>query len=98
VLLNFALLVYYNLSFDRAARSCIEKANLIPKFVNLLAQDSPNRMVAINILYLFSTDVGIRFTLAYTNCMDYVFKMIMFPSQNVDAVNLLALAINLSAN
>jgi hypothetical protein len=55
-------------------------------------------MVAINILYLLSTDVGIRFTLAYTNCMDYVFKMIMFPNQNVDAVSLLALAINLSAN
>lgn len=55
-------------------------------------------MVAINILYLLSTDVGIRYTLAYTNCMDYVFKMIMFPNPNVDAVTLLALAINLSAN
>lgn len=64
----------------------------------MLAQDSQNRMVAINILYLLSTDVGIRYTLAYTNCMDYVFKMIMFPNPNVDAVTLLALAINLSAN
>jgi hypothetical protein len=98
VLLNFSLLIYYNLSFDKTARNCIEKASLIPKFVNLLAQDSHNRMVAINILYLLSTDVGIRYTLAYTNCMDYVFKMILFPNPNVDAVSLLALAINLSAN
>jgi hypothetical protein len=30
--------------------------------------------------------------------MDYVFKMILFPNPNVDAVTLLALAINLSAN
>lgn len=97
-MLNFALLVYYNLSFDKNARDRIEKASLIPKFVNLLAQDSHNRMVAINILYLLSTDVGIRYTLAYTNCMDYVFKMILFPNPNVDAVTLLALAINLSAN
>jgi hypothetical protein len=55
-------------------------------------------MVALNIIYLLSTDLGIRYTLAYTNCMDYVFKMIMFPNQNVDPVSLLALAINLSAN
>ena len=55
-------------------------------------------MVALNILYLLSTDVGIRYTLAYTNCMDYVLKMILFPHPNIDAVSLLALAINLSAN
>ena len=55
-------------------------------------------MVALNIIYLLSTDVGTRYTLAYTNCMDYIFKMIMFPNPNVDPVSLLALAINLSAN
>jgi hypothetical protein len=55
-------------------------------------------MVALNILYLLSTDIGIRYTLAYTNCMAYVLKMILFPHPNIDAVSLLALAINLSAN
>ena len=30
--------------------------------------------------------------------MDYVLKMILFPHPNIDAVSLLALAINLSAN
>jgi hypothetical protein len=55
-------------------------------------------MVAINILYLLSTDIGIRYTLAYTNCMDYVMKMVENPSPNVNPVNLLALAINLTAN
>ena len=64
----------------------------------MLAQDSPNRMVAINILYLLSTDIGIRYTLAYTNCMDYVMKMVENLSPNVNPVNLLALAINLTAN
>lgn len=98
VLLNFALLIYYNLAFDKIARDKIEKASFIPKFVNLLAQDSHNRMVALNILYLLSTDIGIRYTLAYTNCMAYVLKMILFPHPNIDAVSLLALAINLSAN
>ena len=48
-------MVYYNLSFDKTARESIEKARLIPKFVHLLAQDSPNRMTALNILYLLST-------------------------------------------
>lgn len=76
----------------------MQKFSLIPKFVNLLAQDSHNRMTALNILYLLSTDVGIRYTLAYTNCMDYVLKLILFPHPNIGAVQLLALAINLAAN
>ena len=97
-MLNFSLLIYYNLSFDRAAREGIEKASLIPKFVHLLAQDSPNRMTALNILYLLSTDSGIRYTLAYTNCMDYVVKLILSPHPKVSAVELLALAINLASN
>ena len=90
--------MYYNLAFDKQGRELIEKCSLIPKFVNLLAQDSPNRMTALNILYLLSTDPGIRYTLAYTNCMDYVMKMVENPSPNVNPVNLLALAINLTAN
>lgn len=98
ILLNSALYVYYNLAFDQTSRDTMEKASLIPKFVNLLAQDSPNRMLALNIIYLLSTDVGIRFTLAYTNCMDYVIKLILFPHPDVGAIELLALAINLTAN
>jgi hypothetical protein len=64
----------------------MEKCSLIPKFVNLLAQDSHNRMTALNILYLLSTDVSIRYTLAYTNCMDYVLKLILFPHPNIGPV------------
>lgn len=79
-------MVYYNLAFDRNARETVEKASLIPKFVHLLAQDSPNRMTALNILYLLSTDAGIRYTLAYTNCMDYVVKLILFPHPNIGPV------------
>ena len=97
-MLNFALLVYYNLCFDKKAREAVEKASLIPKFVHLLAQDSPNRMTALNILYLLSTESGVRFTLAYTNCMDYVVKLILSPHPNIGAVELLGLAINLAAN
>lgn len=91
-------MVYHNLCFDKGAREAIEKARLIPKFVHLLAQDSPNRMTALNILYLLSTEAAIRYTLAYTNCMDYVVKLILFPHPNIGAVELLALAINLAAN
>lgn len=97
-MLNFALMVYYNLCFDKVAREAVEKARLIPKFVHLLAQDSPNRMSALNILYLLSNDSGVRYTLAYTNCMDYVVKLILFPHPNIGAIELLALAINLAAN
>ena len=97
-MLNSALYVYYNLAFDKAARDSIEKSSLIPKFVNLLAHDSHNRMLSLNIIYLLSTEVGIRYTLAYTNCMDYVLKLILFPHPNVGAIELLALAINLTAN
>lgn len=86
ILLNFALLIYYNLSFDKNARASIEKASLIPKFVHLLAQDSPNRMTSLNILYMLSSEGGIRYTLAYTNCMDYVIKLILFPHPNISAV------------
>lgn len=91
-------MVYYNLCFDKVAREAVEKARLIPKFVHLLAQDSPNRMSGLNILYLLSNDSGVRYTLAYTNCMDYVVKLILFPHPNIGAIELLALAINLSAN
>jgi hypothetical protein len=98
ILLNFALTLYYNLTFDKAARDTIEKASLIPKFVHLLAQDSPNRMTALSILFLLSTEGGIRYTLAYTNCMDYVVKLILYPHPNIRAIELLALAINLAAN
>ena len=91
-------MVYYNLSFDKGARDAMEKARLIPKFVHLLAQDSPNRMTGLNILYLLSTEAAIRYTLAYTNCMDYVVKLILFPHPNIGAVELLGLAINLAAN
>lgn len=55
-------------------------------------------MTALNILYMLSTEGGIRYTLAYTNCMDYVVKLILFPHPNISAVELLALAINLAAN
>ena len=55
ILLNFSLMVYYNLAFDKGARQAMENARLIPKFVHLLAQDSPNRMTALNIIYLLST-------------------------------------------
>lgn len=98
ILLNFALTLYYNLTFDKSARDTIEKASLIPKFVHLLAQDSPNRMTALNILYLLSTEGGIRYTLAYTNCMDYVVKLILYPHPNIGVIELLGLAINLAAN
>lgn len=63
-----------------------------------MAQDSPNRMTALNIIYLLSTDTGIRYTLAYTNCMDYVIKLILFPNPSINAVELFSLAINLAAN
>jgi hypothetical protein len=66
--------------------------------VHLLAQDSPNRMTALNILYILSTNSGIRYTLAYTNCMDYVMKLIILPNPNISAIELLALAINLVSN
>jgi hypothetical protein len=36
--------------------------------------------------------------MAYTNCMDYIIKLILFPNKNINAVELLALAINLTAN
>ena len=55
-------------------------------------------MTALNILYLLSTDIGIRYTLAYTNCMDYVIKLILFPNPAINAVELFSLAINLAAN
>lgn len=55
-------------------------------------------MTALNILYLLSTDTGIRYTLAYTNCMDYVMKLILIPHPSIGSVELLALAINLSSN
>jgi hypothetical protein len=55
-------------------------------------------MTGLNILYLLSTEAGVRYTLAYTNCMDYVVKLILFPHPNISAVELMALAINLAAN
>lgn len=76
----------------------MEKSRLIPKFVQLLAQDSYSRMTSLKILYLLSTEAPIRYTLAYTSCMEYVVKLILVPHSNVGAIELLALAINLASN
>lgn len=78
VLLQLALGVYKNLCFDQTARGRIEKAGLIPKFIELLR--SPSRFAAIVILYLLSIDDSIRYTLAYTELMGLVIQLIMhFP-------------------
>ena len=66
--------------------------------MHLLTQNTDNRGLALRILYLLSTDIGIRYTLAYTNCMDYVVKLILFPQPGIKPEDLLALAINLTAN
>ncbi len=97
-LINLMLELYYNLSFDKQAREAIEKANLIPKFVKILSENGPLRGTAVSILYLLSTDQNIRFTLAYTNCFDYAMKLILFPGKDINAAEILGLAINLSTN
>ena len=78
VLMQLALGVYKNLCFDPLARNRIEKAGLIPKFIELL--HSSSRFAAIVILYLLSIDESIRYTLAYTELMGLVVQLIMhFP-------------------
>lgn len=52
--MQLALGVYKNLAFDPIARTRMEKAGLIPKFIEMLHTTS--RFTAIVILYLLSID------------------------------------------
>ena len=55
-------------------------------------------MTALSIIYILSSESGIRYTLAYTNCMNYVIKLILNPHPNISPIQLVALAINLASN
>jgi hypothetical protein len=82
VLMQLALGIYKNLCFDQGARELILKAGLVPKFIELLHGSS--RFPAIVILYLLSIDESVRNTLAFTELMGLVIKLIMhFPEKVV---------------
>lgn len=68
-----------NLCFDKKVREAVEKANYIPKIVELL--NIPNfRFVGIVLLYLLSLDDKIRSSFAYTEYIDLLIKLIVhFP-------------------
>lgn len=96
MLLDLALGLYKNLSFDDVAKERIEKNGLIPKFIELL--HGSNRFNAIAILYILSINEQIRFTLAYTDLMDLAIQLITHFPEKIIGQELIALAINLSCN
>lgn len=60
-----------NICFDKKVRESVEKANYIPKIIELL--NIPNfRFITIVLLYLLSLDDKIRNTFAYTDHLDLV--------------------------
>jgi len=54
--------------------------------------------VAIVILYLLSIDEKVRFTFAYTQCMNIIIKLIIHFPEPLVGKELISLAINLAAN
>ncbi|KAJ0402145.1 hypothetical protein P43SY_000460 [Pythium insidiosum] len=96
-LLQMALKLIFNLSFDPALREVLVKNSLIPKLVDLLKKP-PFRALSLRILYHLSMDDRCKSMFTYTDAIPIVMQLVINFPQNTVAKELAALAVNLSHN
>eukprot|EP00164_Ancoracysta_twista_P002021 GFYU01002664.1.p1 GENE.GFYU01002664.1~~GFYU01002664.1.p1 ORF type:complete len:747 (-),score=301.65 GFYU01002664.1:27-2267(-) len=97
VLLNAALRLLLNLSFDIILRDIMVKTGLIPKLVDLLKV--PHfRSVTLRLLYHMSIEDKCKSMFTYTDCIPLIKQLIVNYPENYVAKELVALAVNLTAN
>ena len=96
-LVNIALRLLFNLSFDKFIREQMVKCGIVPKLISLLKTPS-FRSRTLKLLYHLSADDTCKSMIAYTDAVPLLMGMVInFPQNNL-AKELAALMINLSHN
>jgi hypothetical protein len=97
LLLQIALRLLFNLSFDEEIRFQICDKGLIPKLVEILK--APGfRALILKLLYHLSLEDKTKATFTYTECIPIVYQLIIHCPEPIVGKELIALAVNLSTN
>ncbi len=109
-LVNAAVRLLLNLSFDSEVRSRMIKVGLLPKLVLLMSkcaettndEQHPRSSNLQNsvccVLYHLSMEDKVKSMFAYTDCIPLVMKMILETTEEQVSLEVMALCINLAAN
>lgn len=97
-IMNIALRLLLNLSFDTDLQKQMVDVGLIPRLVDLLPHDL-HRIVCLKLLYHLSMDDKAKSVFSFTDCIPMLMKLILeTPADQFVAKEVIALAINLAAN
>ncbi|CAL1579382.1 unnamed protein product [Knipowitschia caucasica] len=96
-LLNLALRLLLNLSFDSGLRAKMVEVGLLPKLTALLG-DENNKQVAMRILYHISMDDRFKVMFVYTDCIPQLMQMLYDHGEEASDMELVSVGINLAAN
>jgi len=97
LLLQIALRLLFNLSFDEEIRLQINEQGMIPKLVEILK--APGfRALILKILYHLSLEDKAKATFTYTECIPLVYQLIIHCPEPIVGKELVALAVNLATN
>lgn len=96
-LMNIALRLILNLTFDSELRSRMIQLRYIPKLVPLLKNEN-HSLIVLCILYHLSMNDKAKSQFAFADCIPMVMKMLLDAPGAQPEPEVIALAINLSAN
>jgi len=97
LLLQIALRLIYNLTFDQEIRQQIVECSMIPKFVEILK--APGfRALILKILYQLSIEDKTKASFTYTECLPLIYQLIIHCPEQLVGKELVALAVNLTIN
>ena len=99
-LVNAAVRLLLNLSFDTGARASMVQAGLLPRLVAQLGPqgDERNRNPVYCVLYHLSMDDRVKSMFTYTDAIPVVMRAILETADEQVDLEIMALAINLAAN
>ncbi|XP_050693388.1 kinesin-associated protein 3-like isoform X1 [Eriocheir sinensis] len=96
-LLNVTIRLLLNLSFDAGLRAKMIKVGLLPKLVSHMSEDRHQQAV-LAVLYHLSVDDKCKSMFTYTDCIPTIMKLLLSTPEPMVPLELMALAVNLSAN
>eukprot|EP01112_Ceratiomyxa_fruticulosa_P010761 TRINITY_DN2863_c0_g1_i1.p1 TRINITY_DN2863_c0_g1~~TRINITY_DN2863_c0_g1_i1.p1 ORF type:complete len:726 (-),score=148.27 TRINITY_DN2863_c0_g1_i1:132-2309(-) len=95
-ILNVALRLLLNLSFDSELLEAMIKCSYVPKLVALLKTQANQREIILKLLYQLSMEDKHRSTFAYTDIVPLLMKLILDNQDEKIGKEVIALAINLT--
>lgn len=97
LLLQIALRLLFNLTFDQEIRLQIAECSMIPKLVEILK--APGfRALILKILYQLSIEDKTKAQFTYTECLPLIYQLIIHCPEPIVGKELVALAVNLTIN